>query len=388
MAKVIQKKPVDSGGAKSLRESIIADMNEAIESASRKKVTNYLSSGIYPLDLALSTKLTIDDEGNRFPLLGRGLPSGQASMIYGSTGAGKSTVSCSFLRQAQLAGGEAILIDLEPEGVTTALLDAVGVSPSLIKVSPDNAEETLDFMQAVISKNGQSPVPICIVVDSVGAMNSMKIDKKKFTETPSPGVIASLLHRFFLANAVDIGRSNNIYLIFTNYLKQSINYNPMVWMDPESYTGKTALGQYCNIIIRMNRMKANDIVSNAADVREYLSMRAEIIKNKNGDVGREFHIPFYVKANAMRPGLDDTRACLEFLIERNQLGAKTGQSYTINDESMTINKMRMKMSLEDNFYTLIREMVTKVYLEERGFSMESLYREKIKNNEQPVAESI
>src|ERR1044072_1115458 len=103
-------------------------------------------------------------------------------------------------------------------------------------------------------------------------------------------------------------------------------------------------------------------------VVDYVTFEAEINKNKISNDLRKFHLPFYVNPDCIKLGLDDSTAVMDYLIDKKVLKQLTLQSFEVNGESMTRNKMRLQMLKNEDFYKSLRGMVINHYLNERGFT--------------------
>jgi RecA/RadA recombinase len=363
--KPTKKEPLPE--ASTIREDILNIINREISTMGKKKITSYLPTNILPLDLAFSTKLKIDGD-KRFAVPGRGLPSGQPLCIVGAYQSGKSTMLCNFLASAQALGGEAVLFNHEAEGITDSLMDANGVDRDrLILASPLTCEETLEAVETIIKRNVDSSVPIVIGIDSISGMQTMSQEGKTYKDAAQVAHKPLLMERFFARNNPYLSMSRNTFLIFTALAKTELKMGFTGPAAPQdTWHCKNQINQYCSFVLKMKRKEMGK--DEDTRVIDYVILEAEFLKNKvSNDVFRKFEVPFYVNPGGLMMGLDDTTACIDYLIEKEVLKKVTSQSFEVDGVSMTRNKIRNKMFQDPDFYKIIRGLVVNHYLTERGF---------------------
>lgn len=352
-----------------LSDEISARLKKDAPSTSDRRERHYLPSNIALFDLALSTQLIVNEEGNRIPVIGRGLPSGSMTTLLGAFGSGKSTILCNFLASAQALGGEAILFDHEIQGVSDSLLTATGVNPrKLHKSSPIWGEETLTFVSNIIKDKMDSNVPIVIGIDSIAAMNFRNTEKKSYYETPQVAYKASMFARFFMDINAFLGASRNTYLIVTNHVGKELNMGFSKAPPQDTYPCKRQLDYNSNIIIKMSKIETDKDQDN--DIVKFVTLQVDFKKNKfSNEVGRKFPLHFYVNPGGMSMGLDDPKSSMEFLISRGVFKPITAQSFSVFGQSMTRMKIRKEMYSNPDFYVAVRQLVVNTYLNERSLSL-------------------
>lgn len=135
------------------------------------KSRNYISTGVYLLDAALSAKL-----------LGGGILGGRIFGLLGESGAGKSFIAYSICKSAQKDGYSIIYIDTENsidlEGVAKMGIDN---SPEKLRLIRSNKVEDINITLTQLLdelKNakleGMEIPKLLIVLDSIGMMSSNK----------------------------------------------------------------------------------------------------------------------------------------------------------------------------------------------------------------------
>lgn len=124
-------------------------------STSLSEVTEWIPTGFPDLDR----------------VLGGGWAVGRASEVYGDEGCGKSALSHMAIRQCQLMGGVAVLLDYEV-ALDAAKMENVGIDPErLVYIAPAHAEEGWEATWAIINdlKVNDPGVPTLIIWDSIAA---------------------------------------------------------------------------------------------------------------------------------------------------------------------------------------------------------------------------
>ena len=119
--------------------------------AAPKMVTDVISTGIMPVDLALGTG---------------GLPRGRIVEIYGPEASGKTTLMLSLIASAQRGGGTAAFIDAE-HALDPVWAEKLGVNLNDLLISqPDTGEQALEIAETLIRSGGID----IVVIDSVAAL--------------------------------------------------------------------------------------------------------------------------------------------------------------------------------------------------------------------------
>jgi RecA/RadA recombinase len=135
------------------------------------KPRSYISTGVYLLDAALSSKL-----------LGGGILAGRIFGLLGESGAGKSFIAYSICKTAQKDGYSVIYIDTENsidlEGIEKMGVD---ISPEKLRLLRTNKVEDINITLTqlldelkVAKLDGMEIPKLIIVLDSIGMMSSNK----------------------------------------------------------------------------------------------------------------------------------------------------------------------------------------------------------------------
>ncbi len=153
----------------SILDNIAKTVPIVIEKEIKEK--NYISTGVYLLDAALSAKL-----------LGGGIMTGRIFGLLGESGAGKSFIAYSICRSAQKNGYSVIYIDTE-QSIELESISKLGVDNSLDKlrlIRSNKVEEINITLTKLIDELKEQKIAgyelpkLMIVLDSIGMMSSNK----------------------------------------------------------------------------------------------------------------------------------------------------------------------------------------------------------------------
>ena len=169
MAKKKEVKKFEFSKVGSILDNISKSVPIVIEKEVQEK--NFISTGCYLLDAALSAKL-----------VGGGILAGRIFGLLGESGAGKSFIAYSICKSAQKDGYSIIYIDTENsidlEGITKFGIDN---SPEKLRLIRSNKVEDINIAVTQLldelkeAKLGGYEIPkILIVLDSIGMMSSNK----------------------------------------------------------------------------------------------------------------------------------------------------------------------------------------------------------------------
>lgn len=220
--------------------------------AAPKMVTDSISTGILPLDLALGIG---------------GLPRGRIIEIYGPEASGKTTVMLSAIAQTQKAGGVAAFIDAE-HALDPLWAEKIGVNLNELLISqPDTGEQALEIAERLIS----SAAVDMIVIDSVAALVPKAEIEGEMGDSVM-GLQARLMSQALRKLTGVINKSKTV-VIFTNQLRQKIG---VMFGNPETTPGGLAMKFYASIrmdIRRIEQIKDGDTVIGSRN-------RVKVVKNK------------------------------------------------------------------------------------------------------------
>jgi recombination protein RecA len=221
------------------------------DEASRMDVES-VSTGSLELDIALGIG---------------GLPKGRVIEIFGPESSGKTTLSLHAIAEAQKGGGVAAFIDAE-HALDPRYAKSIGVDiDNLIVSQPDNGEQALEIVDALV----RSGAIDLIVIDSVAALVP-KAEISGEMGDSHMGLQARLMSQA-LRKLAGISKKAGTTIIFINQLRMKIG---IVFGNPETTSGGRALKFYASVrldIRRKDSIKENkEIIGNKT--------RVKVVKNK------------------------------------------------------------------------------------------------------------
>jgi len=226
----------------------------AIMTLGKSKVENIpsISTGSLGLDLAIGVG---------------GVPRGRVVEIYGPESSGKTTLTLSIIKEAQLRGEKVAFIDAE-HAFDEAYAQKIGVNTEKMLISqPNCGEEALEIAEALVD-TGEVAV---IVIDSVATLTPQAEIDGEMGDSHM-GLHARLMSQALRKLTSKLSKSNTC-LVFINQIRHKIG---VMFGSPETTTGGNALKFYASIRIDLRRIetlkKGEDCIGN--------KVRATVKKNK------------------------------------------------------------------------------------------------------------
>ncbi len=162
------KKPLSSFSKLSDRLDKIAPDGALIDDSPFAKIDEWISSGSYILNAALSGSLY------------GGLPNRRSLLLYGVEGTAKTYLALSFCRNAQSMGYDIIYCDSEGS-IDKDFVTRLGADTSNIRLQPVNTIEEFNHLAAQITNSykemieaKEEPPKVLVVLDSLGNLSSEK----------------------------------------------------------------------------------------------------------------------------------------------------------------------------------------------------------------------
>lgn len=196
-----------------------------------------------------------------------GYPKGRIVEIFGPESSGKTTFALHAIAEAQKLGGYAAFIDAE-HALDPTYAKALGVDiDNLILSQPDNGEQALEIVEALVRSNAID----IIVIDSVAALvPKAEIDGDMGNNYV--GLQARLMSQAMRKLAGAISKTKTV-AIFINQIREKVG---VMFGSPETTSGGRALKFYATIrldIRRIDQIKnGNDTIGNTTRIR--------VVKNK------------------------------------------------------------------------------------------------------------
>jgi len=252
--------------------------------------------------------------------------------IYGTEGAGKSTIALSILAQAQKLGLECFYIDQE-RGITKSLLQTID-GLDLEKLSgkilrPNDGQEALRAIEIIVQQIPKS----CIVLDSIPACLSPSQIKEAIGNENSYAPLARLMS-VFLPKIKMYCLNNNCALILLNQIRSKIG---VYYGNPEDTPGGKAIKFYCDKRIEVR--KGNSIKKDNNIIGHYVKIK--VTKNKYSSPFKTTEVPLLYGI-----GIDRIRELIQLGL---QLGLikREGRKFHVRDHEFTFEKNLIK-GLKEN----------------------------------------
>lgn len=281
---------------------------------SPKLTVDAISTGSLALDLALGIG---------------GVPRGRITEIHGAESSGKTTIAYHIVAEAQKAGGTAAFIDAE-HSVDPEYARNLGVDLDRLLISqPDNGEEALEIMDALV-RSGAVDV---IVLDSVAALVP-KAEIEGDMGDSHVGLQARLMSQAMRKLNGSISKTNTA-AVFINQIREKIG---VMFGNPETTPGGRALKFYASVMLDVRRIETlkqgSDMVGNRVKVK--------VVKNKVAPPFRvaEFDIMF-------GKGISRSGSIIDIGVELGLVN-KSGSWFTYGEQRIGQGRENAKQFLESH----------------------------------------
>ena len=196
-----------------------------------------------------------------------GLPRGRIVEIFGPESSGKTTLCLHVIANAQAAGGNAAIIDVE-HALDPGYAAKIGVDvDNLVVTQPDCGEDALNIADTLIRSNALD----VLVVDSVAALVPRAEIEGQMGDS-HVGLQARLMSQA-LRKITGAASKSKTCVIFTNQIREKIG---VMYGNPETTPGGNALKFYASIRMDIRKSTAikmgDSVIGNRA--------RVKVIKNK------------------------------------------------------------------------------------------------------------
>ena len=196
-----------------------------------------------------------------------GYPKGRIIEVFGPESSGKTTFALHAVAEAHKKGGYAAFIDAE-HALDPTYAKALGVdTDNLILSQPDNGEQALEIVEALVRSN----VIDIIVIDSVAALVP-KAEIEGDMGDSHVGLQARLMSQAMRKLAGIINKSKTV-AIFINQIREKVG---VLFGSPETTSGGRALKFYSTIRMDIRRV---DQIKQGTEAIGNLT-RVKIVKNK------------------------------------------------------------------------------------------------------------
>ena len=196
-----------------------------------------------------------------------GYPKGRIIEIYGPESSGKTTFALHAIAEAQKQGGRAAFIDAE-HALDPKYAQSIGVNiDELLLSQPDNGEQALEIVEALVRSGAIS----IIVIDSVAALVPQAEIEGEMGDAHMALQARLMSQALRKLNGV-INKTNTI-AIFINQLRDKVG---VMFGNPETTTGGRALKFYASIRLEIRRQE--QIKNGAESVGSKTAVK--VVKNK------------------------------------------------------------------------------------------------------------
>ena len=196
-----------------------------------------------------------------------GYPKGRIIEVFGPESSGKTTFALHAIAEPQKKGGYAAFIGAE-HALDPTYAKALGVdTDNLILSQPDNGEQALEIVEALVRSN----VIDIIVIDSVAALVP-KAEIEGDMGDSHVGLQARLMSQAMRKLAGIINKSKTV-AIFINQIREKVG---VLFGSPETTSGGRALKFYSTIRLDIRRV---DQIKQGTEAIGNLT-RIKVVKNK------------------------------------------------------------------------------------------------------------
>lgn len=265
-----------------------------------------------------------------------GYPKGRIIEIYGPESSGKTTFALHAIAEAQKLGGRAAFIDAE-HALDPKYAQKIGVDiDELLLSQPDNGEQALEIVEALVRSGAIS----IIVIDSVAALVPQAEIEGEMGDSHM-GLQARLMSQALRKLSGVINKTNTI-AIFINQLRDKVG---VMFGNPETTPGGRALKFYSSIRLEIRRQEqiknGSDSVGSKTIVKVVKNKMAPPFKNCTVDI-------------MYGEGISVTGEIVDLASDAH-IVEKSGAWYSYNGEKLGQGKEAVKELLRTN--TKLREEI-------------------------------
>jgi recombination protein RecA len=256
-----------------------------------------------------------------------GYPRGRIIEIFGPEASGKTTLTLHAMAEVQKKGGTAAFIDAE-HALDPIYASRLGVRlEQLIVSQPDDGEQALDIVEALV----RSGAVDLVVVDSVAALVP-KAELEGEMGDLQVGALARMMSKV-MRKIASIASRTGTTVVFINQLRQKIG---VTFGPSEVTTGGNALKYFASVRVEVRRvttLKKGELPVGART-------RVKVVKNKLAPPFRsvEFDVLF-------GRGVHQTGEVID-LAEAQGALARSGNWYTFGDTRVGPGRERLVEHLE------------------------------------------
>ena len=334
--KQMKMEDIENDKKNSEKEKALADAFKTIEKAYGKgSIMKLGDQTLEKIDVIPSGSIALD-----VALGAGGYPKGRIIEIYGPESSGKTTFALHAIAEAQKNGGYAAFIDAE-HALDPTYAKALGVDiDNLILSQPDNGEQALEIVEALV----RSDAIDIIVIDSVAALVP-KAEIEGDMGSSYIGLQARLMSQAMRKLAGIINKTKTV-AIFINQIREKVG---VLFGSPETTSGGRALKFYATIRLDIRRV---DQIKQGTEAIGNL-VRVKVVKNKVAPPFKTAEIDLIYGKGISREGeILDIASSLEIV-------DKSGAWFSYNGERLGQGRENVKQLLEEN-PALAKELEEKI----------------------------
>ena len=334
--KQTKNEDIENDKKNSEKEKALADAFKTIEKAySKGSIMKLGDHTLEKIDVIPSGSIALD-----VALGAGGYPKGRIIEIYGPESSGKTTFALHAIAEAQRNGGYAAFIDAE-HALDPSYAKALGVDiDNLILSQPDNGEQALEIVEALV----RSDAIDIIVIDSVAALVP-KAEIEGDMGSSYIGLQARLMSQAMRKLAGIINKTKTV-AIFINQIREKVG---VLFGSPETTSGGRALKFYATIRLDIRRV---DQIKQGTEAVGNL-VRVKVVKNKVAPPFKTAEIDLIYGKGISREGeILDIASSLEIV-------DKSGAWFSYNGERLGQGRENVKQLLKEN-PALAKELEEKI----------------------------
>ncbi len=304
------------------RQAALQGALAAIEKQFGKGAIMRLDSTPEPVEVIRSGSVGLD-----LALGVGGYPRGRIVEIFGPEASGKTTLTLHAMAEVQKAGGTAAFIDAE-HALDPTYASRLGVRlEQLIVSQPDDGEQALDIVEALV----RSGAVDLVVVDSVAALVP-KAELEGEMGDLQVGALARMMSKA-MRKIASIASRTGTTVVFINQLRQKIG---VTFGPSEVTTGGNALKYFASVRVEVRRVTTLKKGELSVGART----RVKVVKNKLAPPFRvvEFDVLF-------GRGVHQTGEVID-LAEAQGALARSGNWYTFGETRVGPGRDRLVEHLE------------------------------------------
>ncbi|MEN9785319.1 MAG: recombinase [Pseudomonadota bacterium] len=318
------------------RDAALAQALQAIEKQFGRGAIMRLDRDPEPVEVTRSGSLGLD-----LALGCGGYPRGRIIEIFGPEASGKTTLTLHALAEMQAAGGTCAFVDAE-HALDPTYAAALGVRVDQLLLSqPDDGEQALDIVEALVRSNAVD----LVVVDSVAALVPRDEIEGNMGDA-QVGLHARMMSKAMRKLTTVVSRSR-CTLMFINQVRQKIG---VTFGPTEVTTGGNALKYYASVRLDVRRVKTLTRAELAVGART----RVKVVKNKLAPPFRqvEFDIVFGRGVHRVAEVVDLAEA--QGVLTRNGSWYALGDSRLANGRDALVALLEADAALRGRVTALLR----------------------------------